>query len=330
MAYYDHPPEFTASSELQNKYVYFPVGTNQYSGGATLGAYGAAGWVQSSDVAYADRAELPSDFVVYRNADSTKSWFMLDDEVVVLAAGIGDQAGRAVTTSLDARLAAVGDAVSLTGVQRNGRKWSGTGNADLKWLRYANATAGSSLGYYFLQSSPVAVGLEQVTRSRRVIRTANPDTAVTKNVFTLTHQTTKRAALAYALVPHATEARLDSYRYGRLLVLANTSRLQAIHHQGLNLTAANTFTPGHHQVVGLTIDGPASVITQRHANRTTTIAVSDPTTTRATITLNVLARWLTKVTADPGVQVTHTLTGTRLTYPTHQTHGRTLTATFRG
>ncbi len=163
-----------------------------------------------------------------------------------------------------------------------------------------------------------------------MVRTANPDTAVTKNVFTLTHRTTRRSTLAYALVPHATEAQLQAYRYGRVLVLANTPRVQAIHHQALNLTAANTFTPGRHQVLGLTIDGPASVITQRHPNHTTTIAVSDPTTTRPTITVNVLARWLTKLTADPGVVVTHTLTGTRLTYPTHQSHGATLTATFRG
>ncbi|WP_020389106.1 polysaccharide lyase family 8 super-sandwich domain-containing protein [Kribbella catacumbae] len=329
-AYYNSPPDFTPSSVLQNKYVYFPVGTNQYSGGATLGPYGVAGWVQSSDAAYADRDQLPDDFVVYRNAESTKSWFLLDDEIVVLAAGVGDQAERAVTTSIDARLAAPTDAVQVTGVLRNGRAWSGTGSADLSWLRYANATAGTSLGYYFLQPSPVTVGLEQVTRSRRVVRTANPDTAVTKQVFTLTHETQSRAALAYALIPNATEASLRSYRYGRLLLLSNTPRLQAIHHPTLNLTAANTFTPGHHQVLNYTVDGPASFLTQRHPDRTTTIAVADPTTTRATITVTVRGRWLNKLTADPGVAVQHTITGTRLTFPTHQTHGRTVTATFRG
>jgi len=328
-AYYNNPPDFTPSSVLQNKYVYFPVGTNQYSGGATLGPYGVAGWVQSSDAAYADREQLPDDFVVYRNAEATKSWFLLDDEIVVLAAGVGDQAKRVVTTSLDARLAAPTDAVQVAGVLRNGRAWSGTGTADLSWLRYANTTAGTSLGYYFLQPSPVTVGLEQVTRSRRVVRVSNPDTAVTKQVFTLTHETNKRAALAYALIPNATEASLRSYRYGRLLLLSNTPRLQAIHHPGLNLTAANTFTPGHHQVLNYTVDGPASFLTQRHPDRTTTIAVADPTTTRATITVTVRGRRLTKRTADPGVGVRRTRTGTRLTFPTHQTYGRTLTATFR-
>jgi hyaluronate lyase len=307
--YYDNPPVFTASSEAQNTYVYFPRGTNQYSGGATLGAYGAAGWIQSDDVAYAERESLPEDFVVYRNARSTKSWFMLDEEIVVLAAGIGDET-RAVTTSLDARIAAPTDQVVIT--------------RDTRWLRYANLTAGTSVGYYFLAPSPVAVDLTDVTRSRRVIRTSNPDTAITKKVFTLTSGST---ALAYALVPQATESRLRSYAYGRLLLLSNTKRLQAIHHTGLNLTAANTFTPGRHTIPGLTIDGPASVLTQRHPDRTTTVAVSDPTTTRPTITVTLTGQWLHKLSG--AATVTHIPTGTRLTFNTTHTYGRSLTTTLR-
>ena len=74
---------------------------------------------------------------------------------------------------------------------------------------------------------------------------------MTKQVFSLSHQAPGRTALAYALVPNATEAKLRSYLYGRLLVLANTTRLQAIRHTGLGLIAANTFTAGRHQVLGL-------------------------------------------------------------------------------
>ena len=121
--------------------------------------------------------------MVYRNARSTKSWFLLDDEIVVLAAGVRDPAGRAVTTTVDARIAAPSDQVTLTGRRRDGRSWSGTGTADLSWLRYANGTQGTALGYQFLSGPPVTVGLETVTRSRRVVRTANPDTPVTKQVL---------------------------------------------------------------------------------------------------------------------------------------------------
>ncbi|MFD2348552.1 polysaccharide lyase family 8 super-sandwich domain-containing protein [Nonomuraea ferruginea] len=84
-----HPLNFTSSSESQNTYVYFPRGENAFSGGVTSGVYGAAGFVQSDDVAYTAKQEgvLPEDFVAYRNARATKSWFMLGDEIVVLVAG---------------------------------------------------------------------------------------------------------------------------------------------------------------------------------------------------------------------------------------------------
>src|SRR5690606_37586761 len=112
-----HPLNFTSSSESQNTYVYFPRGENAFSGGVTLGAYGVCGYVQSDDVAYAAAQEglLPDDFVTYRNARAFKSWFMLDDEIVVLAAGVSGQGGRDAVTTLDSRIAAPGDAVSVTG-----------------------------------------------------------------------------------------------------------------------------------------------------------------------------------------------------------------------
>ncbi|MFF1818619.1 polysaccharide lyase family 8 super-sandwich domain-containing protein [Kribbella sp. NPDC058245] len=321
-AYYDNPPQFTASSEAQNTYVYFPTGTNKYSGGATLGAYGAAGWVQSDDFAYASRDELPDNFVTYRNASATKSWFLLDDEIVVLAAGIRDS-DRAVTTTLDTRIADPSEAVTITG---EGRPWTGSGRP--RWLRYATAN-NVAVGYYFLTPADLTADVQQVTRSRRVIRTANPDTPVTKQVFALTaaQPAGSTRSLAYALVPHATEPALRAYSHGRLAVLANTPRLQAIQHQGLRLTAANTFTPGLHHLPGLTIDGPASVLLQR-TPAGLTVAVSDPTTTRATITLNLWARYLRPVTPNPAVQVTRTLTGTRLTFTTHQTHGQSQQVTL--
>ena len=326
-AYYDnptHPLNFTSSSESQNTYVYFPVGTNAYSGGSTLGAYGATGWVQSDDFAYASRDILPDDFVVYRNASATKSWFLLDDEIVVLAAGVGDK-DRSVTTTLDTRIAAVGAPVEVTGVQRNGQPWTGAGSVDPRWLRYTDGDV--ALGYYFLQPGSVSVGLDEVTRSRRVVRTSNPDTAVTKRVFGLTvaQPAGSTRSLAYALVPNATESALRSYQHGRVLVLSNTTRMQAIQHLGLRLTGANTFTPGHHNLPGLTIDGPASVLLQRNADRTTTVAVSDPTTQRDTITVNLRAQYLRPESADPGVQVVRTVTGTRLTFTTRHTYGRSLT-----
>jgi hyaluronate lyase len=294
-----------------------------------------AGWVQSDGVPYRDKGAglLPDDFVVYRNATATKSWFLLDDEIVVLAADVGDSAGRDVTTTVDARTAAPGDQVTVTGSLRDGRPWRGTGTGDLHWLRYANATQGTAVGYVFLDTPQVRVALDTVTRSRRVVRTSNPDTAVTRGVFGITVDQAsgaEPAALAYALVPNADEARLRSYADGPLKVPANTARLQAVTHTGLGLTAANTFTSGRHEAAGMRIDGPASVLVQRERGGLTTVAVSDPTMDRGTVTVLLRGRPLREVASDDGVRVSPVPGGTRLEFGTHQAYGRSFSATLRG
>ncbi|MFI6644033.1 polysaccharide lyase family 8 super-sandwich domain-containing protein [Streptomyces sp. NPDC050504] len=345
--YYDnpgHPLRFTASSESQNTYVYFPRGTHPHSGGTVLGPYGTAAMVHSPDVPYRDRHVLPDDFVVYLNARATKSWYLFDDEIVVLAAGIGDAAGRAVTTTADARTAAPGDAVTVTGGTRDGRPWPGPGTgsaaAPLDWLRCANATRATSVGYVFLRTPPVRVSLSDVTASLRTIRTANPDTPVTRKVLSVTFDhapAAPPAALAYALLPHATESALRSYRRkGPLRILSLTHRLQALAHTGLGLTALNSFSPGPHDLPAspgapaLRVDGPASVLVRRTHRDTFTVAVSDPTTERDTVALLLRGRHLHPVSTDDAVKVTRTPRGTLLETTTHHAYGRGFTATLRG
>lgn len=333
--WYDNPERgFTSSSVSQNTYVYFPCGTNGFSGGATLGAYGAAGLVLSSDAAYAAKQAgmLPDDFVVYRNAEATKSWFMLDDEIVLLAAGVGDPAGRPVSTTIDSRIADPSDAVHLTGELTDGTAWSGPGTAPLAWLRFANATENTAVGYVPLDGQQPTVALDTVTRSRRVVRTSNPDTQVRKRVFSLSVEQAggaPPAAMAYAIVPNATEGQLRSYPAGPLSVLVNTSAVQAVKHTGLGLVAANAFAAGEHHVERLSIDGPASVIVREAPDGTTSVAVSDPTTARDAITVTVRGRAMTAVAMDEGVRISQVPGGTRIDVTTHHAYGRSFLATLR-
>ncbi|MEV4170478.1 polysaccharide lyase family 8 super-sandwich domain-containing protein [Nonomuraea sp. NPDC049709] len=327
-----HPLNFTSSSESQNTYVYFPRAGNAFSGGATLGAYGAAGLVQSDDAAYTAKQAglLPDDFVAYRNARATKSWFMLDDEIVVLAAGVSGQGGRAAVTTVDSRIAAPGDAVAVTGEGWDGGAWQAGGSTPPRWLRYANGTRRTSVGYAFLTRQPVTAGLETVTRSRRVVRASNPDTMVTKNVFTasVTHPADgDLTALAYALVPNATEAALRGYAKGPLSVLANNRHVQAIKHKALGIVAANVFSDGPRHVERLLIDGPASVIVRSGAR--TVVALSDPTMRRDRVSVVLHGASLRLDTADEGVTVRRVPGGTLIQATTRHAHGRTFTATLR-
>ncbi|MFJ8887971.1 polysaccharide lyase family 8 super-sandwich domain-containing protein [Streptomyces sp. NPDC102402] len=333
-AWYDNPERgFTSSSESQNAYVYFPRATHPFSGGVSLGAYGTAGLVQSDDAAYAAQQEgaLPDDFVAYRAAGATRSWFMFDDEILVLSAGVTGLAGRAVTTTVDSRIADPAAPVELTGGLRDGSPWQRSGTASPAWLRYADDSRRTAVGYVFLSGPPPVVALGTVTRSRRLVRLANADTAVTKQVFTLSYEQAageRPAAMAHALVPGASAEQLGSYAHGPLSVLSNTVRLQAAAHTRLGITAANAFTPGTHRVGRLSVDGPASVMLSRSEGGTYRLAVSDPTTARRTVQVTLHGRPLRQVSADSGVRVRHIPGGTRIDVPTHQAYGRSFTATL--
>lgn len=314
-----HPLNFTASSESQNTYVYFPTATQEYSGGAVLGAYGAAGWVLGEDVPWRDKQAgvLPDDFVVYRSARATKSWFLLDDEIVVLAAGVGDApgAGRAVTTTLDARIASAADQVSVA----EGRRWA----------RWANTTQGTAVGYVLLRGPEPKARLETVVRSRRAVRTSNPDTVVTRQVFSLTVEQPAGGppvSFAYALLPNASEAAVRHHRGAEVLV--NTVKVQAVRHRGLGLAAVNTFTSGVQHAAQLSVEGPASVLVRKEG-RDIAVAVADPTTRRDTVTVLLHGPGLRKVAGDGAVRATRVPGGTRVDVRTRHAYGRSLTAVLR-
>ncbi|WP_329454753.1 polysaccharide lyase family 8 super-sandwich domain-containing protein [Streptomyces sp. NBC_01497] len=336
--WFDDPAAgFTASSDSQNAYVYFPRSTNSFSGGVSLDGFGTAGLVQGDDAAYAAQqaGELPDGFVAYRGAEAVKSWFLLDEEVVVLVAGAGDAAGRGVTTTLDTRVSDPADPVRVTGLRRDGRAWTpGEAAVPLAWLRWSDGEDGPSVGYVFLDGPPPVVSLETVTRSRRLVRAANPDTPVTKRVFSVAYEQQPGAArmsAAYALLPLACERRLSAYGGDRHSpeVLANTTRLQALAHRGLGLTALNAFTSGTHRVPGLSVDGPVSVLVRRVDRGSVTVAFGDPTTELDQVAVTLHGEPLSVVSADDGVRVRRVPGGTRVVADTREAYGRSLTVTLR-
>ncbi|MFI9463258.1 polysaccharide lyase family 8 super-sandwich domain-containing protein [Streptomyces xiamenensis] len=315
--WYDNPEAgFTASSTRQNQYVYFPLATNTHSGGAHLGPYGTSSLVLGDDAAHAARHELPPDFVTYANARATTSWFMFDDEIVILTADVHDPAGRPLTTTLDTRITDPSSPMTL----EEGPGWLHCTGPDF------------SIGYLFLTNTTPTAHLTTVTNSRRLIRTANPDAPITKQIFTLLQEhppTPHPHSLAYALLPNATRAQLASYGDSPLTILSNTPHLQAVEHRNPSLLMANTFTPGAHQAGPLTIEGPASVILRTFPDGTLSLALSDPTTKRHAITLTLHGRHLHPVSDDEGVRVRRVPGGTHVEADTHQLHGRSRTARLR-
>lgn len=296
----EHPLEFTSSSVSQNTYVYFPLGTNDYSGGVTLGSYGLSSITLSDDVAWRDkqRGILPEDFVAYPNARGVKSYFMFDGHIVVLGAGIGDDHGREATTSIDARTTPPEHQIEVSG--------RGLGNFEagdgLAWARWANTTTGAAVGYVVLDGPDVELVNDVVSAPRSKVRLNNSGTAERRVVqLGHLHEAGARDTIAHVLMPGADEALvLREAARPSVKVLRNDTVVQAVEHPGVKLSAYAFFDEA--KVDRVSAEGPVCVMVQKLTGGRMRAAFSDPIRTQGELSFSIQGR-LHKVGGDDGISV---------------------------
>lgn len=314
--WYENPDEgFTSSSVKQNQYVYFPRGTQAWSGGATLDRFAASGMVQSDDEAWRDHqsGSLPADFVAYPNARATRSWFMFDDQIVCLAAGVGDDHGRAVRVHLDTRTASPGDDVRVVAPDLT---------AEWPFAHYENSSSGGRIGYQLLSDVQVRIDNSPITASRRSVRLPNPDQQVTRQVFSMFADLAagETRDLAWAILPGVGAADLTGRRPD-VRVLSNSTHLQAVEHPGLGIVMMNAFS-ARAKREHLTFSGPTSIVLRRR--RRSALAISDPTLRQHEISLHWQGPKRQVVRANDRVRVRRERGGLAITINTRGLQGRSV------
>lgn len=282
--YYDNAAlGFESGSEKQNDYVYFPIGTNHYSGSVTLDNYAAAGMQLGDDNAYADKQKglLPDDFVVYKNAEANKAWFMFDDEIVVMSSNIHDSQNRELMSTIDSRMADVDEQTSVEIGYKNGKQESLKENGtykDVDWVHYGTNANGTNVGYYFLETKDMNIENGAKTGNLQDIRKQNPDKEVTHNVFTMTYDhapNSEADSYSYVILPNADAQATKEYAANaQIKVLENNANVQAVEHKGLNMKGYMFY--GQSKTDGIETSGSASVM-MKQGEQGTTIAISDPT-----------------------------------------------------
>lgn len=304
-----HPLNFYASSTSQNDYVYFPVGTNTFSGGVKLGKYGVSGIQLGDEIGYKDKQDglLPEDFVVYKNAEANKSAFMFDDEIVLLGSGIQDQLDREVISTIDNRMFDVNETSTIAGETYDGRALEDPANGeyDLKWINFNTDAEGTQVGYYFPETASISVNKDTITECLRKIRTSNPDTKVTKNFFTLglDHgRNPQNASYAYVILPNFDVDKTEQYaKSPSIQVLSNTEEVHAVENKKLGIKGFNFFSDKKKTVSNITSYNQASILVKNEGD-TITIAVSDPTFKLDKMKLEIEASNPAVVAASEGVK----------------------------
>jgi hyaluronate lyase len=234
-----------------------------------------------------------------------KSWFMFDNEVVCLGAGItcGDSYG-VDTTVEDRRLgSAPTNSFTLNGVVYPPTIGWSTNPASASWC------ALDGVGGYFFPGG--ATNLQAMivsnTGSWFQINTNYATNLLSDNYLKLWFGHGLRptnATYAYVLLPGMSRTAVSNYAAGPgILVLTNTTTVQAASKPALGIVAANFWADGTNSADLITVNKKASVITLETASGLS-VGVADPTqtnTSNLTVTLNRPATTL--VSADPGVTV---------------------------
>lgn len=329
-------PKYTASSVEQNDYVYFPVGTNTFSGSVVLKDAGVsmAGMQLGDENGYAAKkaGKLPEDFVAYKNATGNKSWFMMEDKIVFMGSGIGDANQREVTTTIDNRMMAPDAKVTVSAQGRDGKPVAvQEGAFDLQWLSYQDDSIQAKVGYYFPESKKIQIKTPTVQGEQKNVRNVAGQKAypVTKKYFTMTyeHGKTVEDKYSYVILPNGTADKMKQYAAKPdVKILENSKNIHAVQDTEGQITAVNFFAAG--KAAGIQAAKPACVLMKK-ADGKITIALSDPLFRQEQIDL-VLDIPNAKVLAkNEKIEAVCKKNQVELKFHTKQLYGKTLEITLQ-
>ena len=268
-------------------------------------------WVGGAQVAKTYGVAGMSVAAIKTSLVAKKSWFMLDNEIVCLGAGItcGDGAG-ADTTAESRRLGTISQSFTLNGkaitptVGMVSNLPSGTAS---NWCSLSGTVSGTN-GYYFPPgNSNLLAMFTQNSGSWSQINSGDSSANNTDYYFQLrynhgVHPT--NTTYSYVILPNTTTTTVSNYALAPdITILTNTPFVQAVKKSTLGVVAANFWTNGTQTADLISVNNKASVITLESVNGIA-VGVSDPTQTNTsyiTVTLNRSASGL--LSADAGVLV---------------------------
>ena len=327
------------TTEVRSRYTGSPPGhaqwgdgegepPNSWSGGTSLGNFGVSGMEL-----------IPLGGNEGGSLDALKSWFMFDDEVVALGAGIKTttKRGRPVETVIEnRRLNASGsNAFTVNGVAKSSTPGWSENLTGVSYAHLAGTAAGADIGYYFPGGASMQ-GIRQ-TRTGRwsdISTGGGADTTPYTNTYlTLTGQhgvDPTNASYSYVLLPNKTDAQTGEYAGSPdISVLENSTYAQTVRENTLGVTGYNFWTDGSRSSGDLTSNKRASVMTREVAGSEYEIAVSDPTQENTgTITVDIDRQGLSLVSKDPQVTVVQLAPTIRLSINVNGARGRSFAARF--
>ena len=276
--------------------------TAETGSGSSCGQNPWAGGTELGDYAIGSMFMHPADMTL----NAKKSYFMFDNEVVALGAGITSSDNAQVETTLeniklldDNSNKFIIDGVETTidadsdgaidtadNAVSGNRLQNAVSTTISKYAHISGNTEGSAIGYYFPESTTINIVREARTGNNYLVNpgsSIDDKTPYTKNYLKMFYSHGLNAedtnSYSYVLLPGATAE--ETATYSDVDILSNTEDIQAVYDKKLNMTGATIWNDGESTIMRngeewITSNGACSLMVSESEDEIT-IAVSDPT-----------------------------------------------------
>ncbi len=265
-------------------------------GGSAIGSYGISGMSFSGEIGGNGKSAADGQVSYAPNLRGKKSWFMFDDEIVCLGAGITNKGmDLPVETAVEnkklgedggSRLTIDGTVMDLP-VSEGELKDIVNGTADVTgtpvdhvtWAHLeGNESAGT--GYYFpYENTELNVRRARTTGNWKDVGTSEGESTQNYMEMWFDHGVNPEdASYGYVLLPGKTADETADYAQSpKAVILMNNPYAQAVHHEELGITGINFWEDQEVTVGDVTCDRKASVMVWEDEDGLLKVAVSDPT-----------------------------------------------------
>jgi hyaluronate lyase len=289
------------------------LSSKNWAGGATLGNNGSAGM---------ELAAWGSSLT------ARKSWFMFENEVACLGAGITATGSTMIQTTVEnRRLASNTNVLTIDGVNMPTTLGWSTNATSASWCALSGVA-----GYVFPGRANVKFLRQSRTASWSQINTGGTTASRTRNYLTIwvEHGTgPANAAYAYITLPNSTAAQTSAYASNPdVRIIENSSAAQAVRKISAGIVAANFWNDTPKSADLITCNRKAAVITHETPGELS-VAVADPTQANSG-TISVLLNrtgWSVR-SADLGITVQHLSPTIQMTVNVNGAAGRSFVAHF--
>jgi hyaluronate lyase len=270
-----------------------------------------------------------------------KSWFLFDDEIVALGAGItSSYPSNAIETVVENRKLNESGSNVLTvngTVKPSSIGWAES-MSGVRWAHLDGESTGSGIGYYFPGGATIKGLREQrsgkwsdIAKYSGVLEPGDPTYTNRFLSLYMDHGVAPaNGSYAYALLPNQTPSEVSSYASNPdFIVLANTDSVQAVKEKSLGMIGANFWTNTTQTVDMITSSGRASVLVKENGGSELELSVSDPSMPASgTVTITLDRSASEVLSKDPRITVNRLSPSLQLTVNTGGSKGQALQAKF--